>query len=221
MKHSALVLLAFAATACTANDAPVPADATGVREPAVTDYLCGATFARASFATNRLTLDVGDRRYLLASARSASGARYASTTPPVEFWEHQGEATLTLDGERLPTCIPEPHGDLTAFVTGREWVVEDIAGGGVIDFARLTMTFAADGTLSGLAGCNRYSGRYTLDQRRITTAQLASTRKACAPALMNQETAFLALLESAVGAAPAEHGALVIESAAGDRLLAR
>jgi hypothetical protein len=38
-------------------------------------------------------LDAGGESYVLARAVSASGARYE--TGGVEFWQHQGEATLT------------------------------------------------------------------------------------------------------------------------------
>lgn len=37
----------------------------------------------------------------LNSAVSASGIRYLSSDEKVEFWEHQGEATLSIDGKQV------------------------------------------------------------------------------------------------------------------------
>jgi heat shock protein HslJ len=44
---------------------------------------------------------------------------------------------------------------------------------------RPTMTFAADSTLSGNAGCNNFSGTYTADKEKITIDLGAMTRKMC------------------------------------------
>lgn len=71
-----------------------------------------------------------------------------------------------------------------------EWLAEDILGGGVIDNAQTTLQVAADGSVSGNGGCNRFSGKATIDGDAITFGPLASTRMACAEALMNQEQKF-------------------------------
>jgi len=44
-------------------------------------------------------LKVGDDKMTLFAARSGSGARYASGE--IEFWEHQGEASITWWGTKL------------------------------------------------------------------------------------------------------------------------
>jgi putative lipoprotein len=46
----------------------------------------------------------------------------------------------------------------------------------------------------GSTGCNRYSGNFKLDQDSLLMAGVVSTRRACVPALMNQEKKFLAIL---------------------------
>lgn len=46
---------------------------------------------------------MGDRKVVASSVRTASGARYQA--PDVDFWEHQGEATVTWFGATL-TCVP-------------------------------------------------------------------------------------------------------------------
>ena len=59
----------------------------------------------------------------------------------------------------------------------------------------LTAIFTAD-SVSGSGGCNDYSGSYTLDGTSVTIGPLASTRKACEQDIMDQESAFLAALQT-------------------------
>lgn len=54
-------------------------------------------------------------------------------------------------------------------------------------------TFAA-GTVSGNAGCNDYTGSFTVDGDKLTIGTVATTRKACGPAETAVETAYLAAL---------------------------
>lgn len=64
---------------------------------------------------------------------------------------------------------------------------------------KLTATFAADGTLAGSAGCNRYTATYTADAGALTITPPASTKKLCPEPedVMAQEAAFLAVLPTA------------------------
>jgi membrane-bound inhibitor of C-type lysozyme len=59
-----------------------------------TDWSCdgGAAFSARFPSSGRAEIFAGGQVYTLRSAISASGARYSDGT--VEFWEHQGEATL-------------------------------------------------------------------------------------------------------------------------------
>jgi len=61
----------------------------------------------------------------------------------------------------------------------------------------ITASFAADGKLSGSAGCNRYQGSYQVDGYTLTIGPVASTKMACPepPGVMEQEAAFLVILE--------------------------
>jgi heat shock protein HslJ len=81
--------------------------------------------------------------------------------------------------------------------SGVTWVAEDIDGRGVIDNAQSTIEFTGDDRVAGRGGCNRYSGSVTIDGRKLKVAQVISTKMACVPALMDQETRFLQALESA------------------------
>jgi heat shock protein HslJ len=64
----------------------------------------------------------------------------------------------------------------------------------------ITLTFNADGTLTGYGGCNNYFGSYTLtgtttkSGNGITVGPLASTKKSC-EINGQQETTYLAILQ--------------------------
>ncbi|MCV9965990.1 META domain-containing protein [Pararhizobium sp. BT-229] len=76
------------------------------------------------------------------------------------------------------------------------WLAEDIGGGGVIDFLQTTLEINDDGTYSGFAGCNSYTGTFGLEGTAITFGPAGSTRKMCPPAIMDQETKFFEALKS-------------------------
>ena len=82
----------------------------------------------------------------------------------------------------------------TPTLVGREWVVEDIAGRGVIDDSHAALEFLLDGRLAGSASCNRLIGSYTLKGNALSVESTGTTKMACAPALMNQERTLLDLL---------------------------
>ncbi len=77
------------------------------------------------------------------------------------------------------------------------WIVEDIGGRGVIDNARTTIGFVGEGRVSGSGGCNRFRGPAKIEARSVLIGPLAATKKACAPALMDQEGKFFSALEAA------------------------
>jgi heat shock protein HslJ len=60
----------------------------------------------------------------------------------------------------------------------------------------LTVTFSADGQITGFSGCNTFMGRYDVDDHTLPVGSLASTRRACAtPELQTQEQRFLGDLQ--------------------------
>lgn len=104
---------------------------------------------------------------------------------------YPAEVVVTLGDDSLTGCGGSPE----RLLQGAEWVVEDIDGGGIIDRSRVTFNFYTDGQIAGHASCNRYNGRYRLSGEGLTISEVATTRMACAPALLNQEQRFVALLE--------------------------
>lgn len=71
-----------------------------------------------------------------------------------------------------------------------KWVAEDIDGGGVVDRLQTTLEVSENGQVAGNGGCNSYRGAAEFSITAISFGPLASTKKACAPAAMEQETKF-------------------------------
>ena len=179
-------------------------------------FRCGATQVAVRFqGVERMEMTVDGDVFTMFSVVSGSGAQFQSANDPnTVFWTQGDTAMLTLAGEDYPQCtlVSEPEnvdtgavdtnpatGDLytddTTGLGGGEWIVEDINGGGVIDSSRATLTFGEDGRVAGMASCNNYNASYAAGEGTMTIGPAAATRKMCAEALMNQETAFLNALE--------------------------
>jgi heat shock protein HslJ len=126
--------------------------------------------------------------------------------------------TVLLDGRELNGC----GGDPAVLLQGAEWVVEDIAGAGIVDGSRATLNFGADGQLAGSGSCNRYSGSYMLTGEGLSvSSKTAMTMMACVPALMQQESRFMELLSQVRRFRLGADGALILESDTGGTITAR
>jgi heat shock protein HslJ len=112
-------------------------------------------------------------------------------------------------------CAPIGADDANRPLENTSWTVTSIAGAPALPEARPTLTFAADGTVSGSSGCNQYSGAYRRDGGALSFGGISSTLMGCDGQRGQQETAFLAALN---GAASWRHGpdGLLISGAAGD-----
>ncbi|WP_165982334.1 YbaY family lipoprotein [Dankookia rubra] len=102
--------------------------------------------------------------------------------------------TAELRLVRVAAPAPAPVAGAAPPLVGPDWVAEDIDGRGVVDRVRSTLTFGADGGVSGSGGCNRIAGSYTLAGETIGFGQMISTMMACAPAVGEQERRFLQAL---------------------------
>lgn len=81
--------------------------------------------------------------------------------------------------------------DTDALKRDHGYVLEWIGERPLIDNSHLTMTLGNDGRAYGNAGCNHWFASYRLEGDRIHFGPVGSTRKLCAPALMEQEHRFL------------------------------
>ncbi len=126
----------------------------------------------------------------------ASAHRRLAPTRRLGFAMLAGAMALTIETVTTIGAFAGPAATVGVPPAGT-WLAEDIAGGGVIDRAQTTLTIAADGTVSGSGGCNRYHGKAVVSGAAIQFGPLAATRMACSPALMDQEAKLLGALAAA------------------------
>ncbi|HYG08230.1 MAG TPA: MliC family protein [Stenotrophomonas sp.] len=100
------------AAAPVAETAPMAtggdAGAAGAVQPAKmvrVDWICDGKPVTAEYdnVNEQVRLQIGAQALTLPIAVSGSGARYADNAGN-EYWEHQGEATLTLAGGKAQQC---------------------------------------------------------------------------------------------------------------------
>ncbi len=99
-----------------------------------------------------------------------------------------GEIQVEHVAAQVPPSPPSPAG---------RWLAEDIRGRGVIDNLQSVLEISGDGAVSGSGGCNRLHGQATISGASLAFGAIASTRMACPPAVMDQESKFLSALQAA------------------------
>lgn len=87
--------------------------------------------------------------------------------------------------------------DQRALLVGSLWVAHEIAGQPVAAEPRVTLALYPDRRLVGKAGCNTYTGRYTLDGSALRIAALDVGANSCAAEIAAQEQSFLGALGAA------------------------
>jgi heat shock protein HslJ len=125
---------------------------------------------------------------------------------------HPYSVTVQLDEQRFKGCGGAP----LSLLTGHEWVVEDLDGGGIIDRSRISLAFSEDEQRAwGMASCNRFYADFVLTGEGLGFSQPAGTMKACAPALMVQEQKFFRILGGIIAFDIDPTGALVLSGTEG------
>ncbi|MCL4267484.1 MAG: META domain-containing protein [Anaerolineae bacterium] len=151
---------------------------------------------------NNITISeqIATTRRACDQPRAEQEAAYLAALPQATTYSISGDRLelRAADGALLADYVAQPPTSLS----DNTWLVTSYNSGGqatvsVISEMRLTAVFAADGTVSGNGGCNSFSGTYTTDGRNITISPLVSTMMACQEDVMQQETAYLAALQSA------------------------
>ncbi len=75
-------------------------------------------------------------------------------------------------------------------LSDQTWTLTEVDGTSAVPTAIATLTFDADGTLSGNTGCNAFTTSYEADGSSLTIVQpVAATLRACEEPVMTQETA--------------------------------
>ncbi|WP_206753947.1 META domain-containing protein [Microcoleus sp. FACHB-1515] len=122
---------------------------------------------------------------MLSAGLSAAGFNVAIASQPVQ-----------------PSAIAQatsvPRTSMIDQLADTEWLLEDLAGAGVIDNVQTTLRFDGTTGISGRGACNRYrAGIRSEGGESLTVSAVAATRMACAPAVMNQETRYFEALQTA------------------------
>ena len=151
--------------------------------------ISGATIKVGTTATTMMACDAArtalEQAYL---GNLAKAATFTATSDTLTMFDSSGKSILVYSAAAANPL--EGSWDVTGYNNGKQAVVGPVAG------STLTAIFTAD-QVSGSAGCNTYSGPYTLDGTTLKIGPLASTMKACADQAVNdQEQQFLAALQA-------------------------
>jgi heat shock protein HslJ len=98
---------------------------------------------------------------------------------------------VSVLGNVLPAAADEND------LLGTAWLAQEIAGNASAEAVRSTLEFAKPGQAGGTTGCNQFFGPVSLGGGGMVFGNLASTRKMCPPAEMDQEQRFLQALSTA------------------------
>jgi heat shock protein HslJ len=164
---------------------------------------CNRFFSGYSREGDQLTVNPGGSTLMacLSEALQAQETAILTGLPQVASFVQTGDRLQLFDeaGTILFTLMPQP----TAELTDTEWTLTfyNNGRGGLVTpllDSTITATFNPETGLAGSAGCNNYRATYETDNDGLTIGAAASTRRLCAApeGIMQQESAFLALLEN-------------------------
>lgn len=163
-------------------------------------------------------IEVGDLAATLILCQDAAiGAQEASFMAALrgaQRWRIDGGGDLRLSGvsdivARPAAAEPSASGDAGGIVGA--WDLVEL--GPTADFAHLvpTIEFSADGTVSGFAACNTFSGTYTTDGSSLSFGALATTKMACQRPASAVEADYVAALVGVTGWAIEPDGRLRLD----------
>lgn len=159
-----------------------------------------ASFNGQRYDGSRLTVDITHG----ACSDGMSERRYAD------------HVTVTADGATYRGCggaILPP-----ANLAGTRWRMLTIDGKDIDPATRTSMGFDGQ-TMSGSAGCNRFSASYTSDGTRLSTGPIAATKKGCTEPAARQETAAFSILAKPVTIRFAIDGKMILMGTAGRSII--
>jgi heat shock protein HslJ len=126
---------------------------------------------------------------------------YLATLAGVQAFALDGDLVLTGDGADLRFTSQASQQALS--LEGPNWRLTSITSGGTVSSpvagTAVNALFSADGSVTGSAGCNRYSAPFTASGSSLTFGLLATTKMMCADDVMAQEQAFLTAMGEVAG----------------------
>ena len=159
-----------------------------------------ASYTRAGDAKLTVGPIAATGRFCEGPAADVESAFLASLARAHSFSATAGRlVTSDESGRVLLEFVAAPENPLVG-----SWQVTGYnnGAGAVVSVAigtELTANFGAGGILQGSGGCNDYSGSYVSSRETLSIGPLATTRKACAEPIMEQEARFLAVLQASTG----------------------
>jgi len=125
---------------------------------------------------------------------------------------HRTVAALVVAG-LIALSVAACGSSASTSLPGSQWTVTSINGKTTEADGTPTIEFGSDGNVAGTTGCNRYSGKVTIDGDKITFGQMTSTLIGCEGAIGAQEQAFLAAMDGATNWSVGSNGDLTIKGA--------
>lgn len=170
----------------------------------------------------KMTLD--GKEYNLHSVVSGSGARYANDDESVVFWEHQGEATVEIDGKMVvegaklqnkPTDTTKKDDNKEVYPlqnTSWQWEQTKYSDNRLVTPNKPTafvLAFGENQKFSSTTDCNVVMGEYEILNTHISFDKMASTKMACEDK-GSQESTYTEMLSNGDGYEVTNAGNLVL-----------
>jgi heat shock protein HslJ len=192
-------------TVTTINGGGVIADAPPTIRFSADGRISGTTGCNqysALFSTdgNRITIGALSATEIgCAGARSTQEQVFLKGLDGAATWRMTEGGALEIDGQvalvagpGIATSPPPPT--LGAGLGGTAWNLVEL--GNTADFAHIvpTIEFGADGSVAGFAGCNTFTGSYTINGSTLALGPLATTKIGCVRPASAVESDYLAAL---------------------------
>jgi len=132
-----------------------------------------------------------------AGGSELGSIRAFSTSPQDGSVVAEDRVGVLYGEEATPEPTAEPPPATNAGIEDLLWSLKSLGGLDLVPGSTITMDLT-DGTASGTAGCNTYSGFYEPSGTSISFGPMATTRAACPepPGLMEQENQYLTELQN-------------------------
>ncbi len=174
---------------------------------------------RPGFAVPTPTPTMNPNGYVLRTRRLVVEVTRASCSDGMSDRRYTDTVAVIADGRAFRGCGGAVMTEAGADLGGSRWAITSIAGTAVSG-ASYAIEFTAD-RISGIAGCNRFSARYTLADDTLAVGPAMVTRMACAPGAMANEGRALSILSGPVRVSRPDANSVVLRGQGGEIRLRR